>query len=194
LATASIASTETFDGFPSPTYFYTQEVVIDGVSYRTDQTAAGNMFAGNPLWTVGVHLGAMGYVSAPNDFGTNFIGTDQISFGTNNYVKDFGFFMLTSSTFPQPYDVSVTEIDGAISSFSISSEQDYFYVGFTSTTGIRELTIVNAPFTQKSNFSFDDVLRGSLQSIPEPSSLVILSVGLAIVLVYHSKRRANRVC
>jgi hypothetical protein len=163
LSSTPIVSTETFDEFPSPTFFFEPQVEIDKVLYKTDNPFEPE-FPGNPVWTVGIGAGPS--VTNPNDFGSNFIGNHQISFGENQFVNAFGFFIGTGGIFPTPnYEISVRETNGITSVISLTVINDVAYRGFVSTTGISSITVRDPDSSiAVSNWSYDNVSRGEIQS------------------------------
>jgi hypothetical protein len=196
LNNAPIVSTETFDDFPSHTGFFTPLVVIDQVVYDTD----GPCFyqgAPNPCWLVGIQLG-FGAVSPPNDFGATFanaITEHRISFGAGNSVDAFGFWFLSGGGFPPPHwEVVVHEIDGTDTIETLLFAADPRYRGFLSDVGINALTVRDFQGERDgaANWSYDNVSRSQVSSIPEPSSISLCIAGFPLVLWLTDRGRFQR--
>jgi hypothetical protein len=184
LNNAPIVSTETFDEFPSHTGFLTPQVVIDQVVYDTDGPC---FFEGRPnaCWLVGIHFGPS-VVSPPNDFGATFangITEHRISFGAGNSVGAFGFWFLSGAVFPPPHwEVVVHEIDGTDTVETLLFAADPRYLGFLSDVGINALTVrdFQGEPDGAANWSYDNVSRSQVSSIPEPSSILLCIAGLSL--------------
>ncbi|MDO8585718.1 MAG: hypothetical protein Q7T82_01640 [Armatimonadota bacterium] len=188
-ANASIASTETFDEFPRPSYpirFYTYEIELDGVSYQTNKRLPD---PGQAVW----HIwdSPWSTVSAPGSLMTNAIGTHTISFGTGKRVGAIGFWF---QSWNGDWDVLLNEANGAATLVSISHplfiQYGPEYHGFTSDIGISSLSVSAVDRGHGvANWSYDEVSR-SLVVVPEPSGLIVLlcSVsGLGGVLLKRRK-------
>ncbi len=183
-ANSTLVSTATFDEFAPGTVFYTDSVKIDGVSYTTDQISPGD-----PLWTIGSHIGSVGFVSPPNGFGASLIGEVRIDFGNGGHVNIFGFDFLSSAAFPQLYSFGVTEIDGVTTSFAINSGQPSVFVGFTSDKGISGVAVANVDPNTQYNYSFDNVGRSAITAVPEPSTFVMAGTGVLVAFGCAWRRR-----
>ena len=174
LSIAPIESVETFDEFPSQTIFNTAKVVIDKVVY---ETAAINPESGepvdpndpeNPLWTIGINV-YPGYVSSPNDFGSNGLYPNTITFGPGKYVKAFGFWFIHTceGIYSIPHwEITIKEINGQSTLVDVNCESSLVlpqFYGFFSKAGISKITIndyVGDP--SSSNWSYDDVSRSKI--------------------------------
>lgn len=168
LAANDIVSTETFDEFPTVTTF-SSPVTIDSVNYET--TIPG-------VFRAGINFG--GTVSSPNDFGSNRIAEDFLTFGAGGYVHGVGFwFGGLSGGLPVPHwEILVEETDGNIATEDVPDMTFPKYFGFSSPLGINMVTlhIFGGLGTGGSNWSIDNVSRTEI--IPEPSTLVLLVLGL----------------
>ena len=90
LQTGVVVSTETFDEFPVGTVVGAGTTVLDGVTYTSDQPDA--------TWIAGIHIHTVPpqYISPPNDFGTDLIGADTLTFGLGESSDAVGFYVLTA--------------------------------------------------------------------------------------------------
>jgi hypothetical protein len=187
LATAPIVSTETFDEFPSSTSFTTSTVVIDKVTYFTEPCL------------LEIHLGCWGIVSpgvaSPNRFGSNNTATDVLSFGTDQFVNALGFYLIVGGSVNEvpvaQYELRIVEINGETSLINIGPlPPSILFFGFSSSSGIRDLTF-DTIGDNRFNLQFDDVSRGTIQSVREPSSpvtLIFAVIGLFILRQYRQRQ------
>ena len=183
LRAAPIVSTETFDEFPTPTVLGTGTVIVDGVTYTSDQPAA--------RWIAGIliHQVPPRFVSPPNDFGTDLIGSDTLTFGAAATTNAIGFFLLTAGVFTT-YNVIVTTADGAQFIDPLVGEPNPAFRGFVAPEGIASVTVTHISPLSLFNFSFDNVSRGNIVSaVPEPASATLLGFGVFSLLAYFVLHR-----
>jgi hypothetical protein len=185
LASNPIVSTETFDEYPKGHLFMTPVVTIDSVTYE----ALPDPDDGESVWRAGIHFGVPGYVSSPNDFGSNWITDNILSFGTGRYVHGIGFWLLSGThRSGLVWEILAEETDGSVDVVGVwdwSNDQRYF--GFSSPLGFRSITVRDfAGDSSRSNWSFDNVSR--TESIPEPSTVALLVMGAVGLLVCRRRR------
>jgi hypothetical protein len=178
-ATGLVQSTETFDEFPHFTVLPNSAEQIDKITYT----------AGDPssVWIAGIHMGIPGYVSAPNDFGTNNIDENTLSFGAD-FVHAIGFYFSTGGIFPQPtYIINVTTTSGAVYSDHFSLTSGSVYRGYTAPEGIGSVTIADDPLVIGAfNWGLDNVSRSAI--VPEPASFALSLFSLLSI----ARRRGGR--
>ena len=183
-----IVSTETFDGYQESPLFETAVITIDSVVYQ----ALPNSQNGQSEWRTGVHFSAAGVASTPDDFGSNLISDNIISFGPGKYVNAIGFWLLSGANRPGLiWEIEAKETDGGVEVVEVSDwENEKRYYGFSSPVGIESITVRDYRGDNAgSNWSYDDVSR--TQIVPEPSTLVLLSLGGLLLLVFGRRGRRS---
>ena len=172
LAATAIASTETFDEFPSNTNFGSGTVIIDGITYT-----AGN----NALWQT--DSGGTAPVSPPNKFGINAIETNTLTFGPGFVTNAIGFYVLyAGTTDPSAQSqITVTSALGTsvteVLSFPFGG-QPVAFRGFAAPEGIISVEVANIPNPQVGfSFAFDNVSRGDIRLAVVTAVLDIRSGG-----------------
>ncbi len=170
LHAAPIVSTETFDEFPSPFYFFSPRVVIDGIAYTTASVPGAVCGGRQPCWTVesDVLLANLAHGSV-------------FTFGPGGHVKAFGILFSSSQEFPGPhFDLTIHEVDGSTTVALLGAGG---YAGILSTVGIDSLA-VSADFP----WQYDNVSHSQILSIPEPSlALSIALLPIAVLLMYRGR-------
>lgn len=207
LAEAPIASVETFDTYITNYGFITPSIVIDGVSYSTNECT-------NRCWTF-----YSNNVSPPNGLISNAIGENVIRFGTSRYVEAIGFWFnggvaSSGNTGPAFWGIQVTETNGLLTSLPIQALGAQYF-GFVSETGISRVTIRDNPEIHgASNWILDNVARAEIlggtaladstpvpppalggpdgpAGVPEPGTVALLSLGLLMLTSITKKRRVH---
>jgi len=195
LALNAIVSTETFDEYPFGSFFFSPVVTIDSVTFEAlPDPQSGE----EPYWRAGIHFGVPGYVSSPNDFGSNLITDNILSFGTDQCLHGIGFWLLSGThESGLVWEIVVEETDGSVEVVNVSDwTNDRRYYGFSSPLGIRSVTVRDyAGDSRRSNWSLDNVSRTQIipQIIPEPTTLIIWSLlgGLAVAVGWRRRRKAG---
>jgi len=179
LASGRVVSTETFDQFPNPTFLGTQTVTVSGITYTSMPMSR---------WIAG---GFFRNVSPPNAlFVENAIDARSLTFGEDQSTDAIGLFLL-SGGFPLPvFEFTVRSRDGGQLSEFVSVS-DVIYRGFIAPEGITSVSVRNVGTIVQSNFSFDNVSRGNITPIPEPSTFTLLGIG-TLGLFGYAWRRRNR--
>lgn len=183
LALNPIESTETFDGYPYNHSFMTPVVTIDSVTYE----ALPDPFNGESSWIAGIHFGVPGYVSSPNDFGSNWITDNIMTFGTDQYVDGIGFWLLSGThRSGVVWEIVAEESDGSVEVVGVSDwSNDQRYFGFSSPLGIKSITVRDFPGNPGAgNWSYDNVSRTAIMPVPEPVTFIIWCI-LGVLGVGH---------
>lgn len=182
-----IVSTETFDGYQGMPLFESAVVTIDSVTYQ----ALPNSQDGQSEWRTGVNFSAAGFASSPDDFGSNLISDNIISFGPGKYAEAIGFWLLSSADRPGLiWEIEAKEFGGDVQVVEVSDwENEKRYYGFSSPQGIESVTVRDYRGDNAgNNWSYDNVSRTTI--VPEPSALVLLSIGgLALLGLFRCRRR-----
>ena len=176
----NIVSTETFDEFLTPTTLGTGAVVTDGITYTSGEPAS--------RWIAGiqVHQVFPRFVSPPNDFGTDLIGSNVLTFGEGRATDAIGFFILTAGV-TMTYQISVTTAGGEQLNEPLVGEFQPAFRGFIAPEGITSVTVTHISPLSRINFSFDNVSRGSILPISghvvsEPSTYLLFGTCLLGIL------------
>ena len=139
-------------------------------SISSDQPAAE--------WRAGVLISQLPprFISPPNDFGTDLIGSDTLTFLSGGSTDAIGFFVL-SAGLRTTYVITVVTRTNTTLVEPLLGEPSPVFRGFVASEGIVSVTIAHANPVNRINFSVDDVSRGALTPIPEPSTALLLGVG-----------------
>jgi len=180
----SIVSTATFDQIPAGTVPGIGSANVNGITFAAQNPSAE--------WVVAAIVIPP---SPPNHFQTrNDPGLfETLTFGEGASTNAIGFFLL-GGTFPSPaYQIFVTTVDGRILTEDIVINGPSVYRGFVSPEGILSVRIERREFMGGfSNIVYDDVSRGNINEVPEPTTLLLLGTGVAgIVLKVHKRRQSN---
>jgi len=188
LAAAQIASTETFDEFPSSTSFTTPAVVIDDVVYSTEPCLLIVQLACWAITSPGV--------SEPNRFGSNATGTDVLSFGFGNFVNAIGFYFIAGGTVngipTAQQQLLIHETNGQTSTIDIGPiGPTTQYFGFVSSIGIYDV-VVNTIGDNQFNVQYDNVSHSRVE-VPEPQTLWLLVSSFLALLVARNSASLRRI-
>jgi hypothetical protein len=184
LSSNPIESTETFDGYSSPTWFPVGErtVTIDQVVYVDSQQ--------DPAWALEP---VSNQHSAPNALLARLSLEDKvILFAVGGYVHAIGWSFIPMSSAPgedarfrfvvQERDLTSTEVPWAGMSMG--------FVGLSSNVGIRSILVHQERVDGvRTNYAFDDVSRTRV--IPEPTAALSMGIGVLLFLLrgVHNRRK-----
>lgn len=180
LNTNPIVSTETFDSF-GVSVFPGTSVTIDSITY-TDPNA--------PEWRIDTVN-----ATAPFSLFSNEVGANILTFGDNQFVNQLGFFLIPFGSDPVSgnlqFQFIVEEITGVTTSFASVPQAGFNnFLGFSSNAGIRRLVV--SPQRSSggvlTNYSFDNVSRSEIQSVPEPTPVS----GLLLVFLFGASSFLKR--
>jgi hypothetical protein len=169
LNTAPIVSTEDFDSFEYLTRWYTPKTVIDQVSYEIDgpcEIEGGP----NPCWVI---LNGASHITNLQQLvvgSTEVISPLRIGLD-GGYAHSIGFIMPGGSIIPERtyIQIIVHEINGVdtLIDYGLMAGRSYF--GFTSTVGIRGLTLQDKPGDDSEflGWLFDNVSRSQVFTIQD---------------------------
>jgi hypothetical protein len=186
LMTGLVVSTETFDQLQPNAVMGTGNAVLDGITYTSDQAAA--------QWIAGIHIHQVPpqYISPPNDFGANLIGTNTLTFENAGSTNAIGFYIITAGVLTT-YNITVTTTTGQTWVEPLIFAPNPSFRGFISSEGITSVAVMNAFPQNTINYSFDNVSRGEILATPEPYTLLTFTGGLAsIALCAALKKCAPR--
>ena len=200
---SAIVSTETFDQFSTGTYI-SPTMAIDGVLYQTP--ASSWSFIGSPHTVV---------VSPPVALiARDSLDPATLSFGQGRYVDAFGFWFGSFTNYQSPlWSIDILETNGINTVVDITPQLWSQYFGFISSVGIESITVgLLPPFGGArggvnwwyDNVSRSDVLGGTTlpdvydcltypdpaSSVPEPSTIFLLGLGLAGVAVRQFRKKS----
>ncbi len=166
LFSAPIANTEPFDGNAEGILPFT----FSGTIFDDD-------IADPRLWRIASQPGGFGIPTTSNVLFTSGVQDDYFSFGTNNYVNAFGFFLFRpyhDETIGGIINVDVIEIDGQISTYIHDQDGQWLFFGFMSGVGISQVKVYNSTEDGilDTNFAFDNISRSAILSNLEPSITV----------------------
>jgi len=185
---AKIESTETFDEIPSRTIIGVGSVALAGITY-TSADALAQWYTFDSFVTP----------SPPNGLTQkNVIAPATLTFANGGNTGAIGFYLQPGSSFPGgDYRLDVVTTTGDILTVDTGIVTNTIFRGFVSVDGIREgiksisITPLEIP-GGISNFELDNVSRGAISAVPEPSSMTLARTGILILAVYMlSRRRAE---
>jgi len=184
-SSAQVVSTETFDEFQTDTAIGLGILTLDGISYTSPNPAA--------IWYV---TDTFVTPSPPNSLVIgNLIEPEMLTFAGGGFTDAIGFFLVGIGAFPRPFfRIDVVAADGQTLTEQIVSGPDtpIMFRGFVYENGISSVTIT--PLNLEgglSNFTLDNVSRGAISPIPEPSSLTLAAIGIAALTSAQASARLS---
>jgi len=181
VAAAPIEMTQDFESFASPTVFATPQVAFDEVAFRATPMPS--------TWLIDNSVGLM----RTNTLGTLSIVRQEIGFGEGRYVNAFGFTFLgggSTDGVAARYDIAILETDGSATTLPLSLFSGTYYFGFLSNTGIETISVNPVPSNGGTIlWRYDDFSRSSISAVPEPSTALLLLIGVALLLLCLSAHR-----
>jgi len=185
-SSAQVVSTETFDEFQIDTDIGVGSITIDGITYNSPNPSA--------IWHV---TDTFVTPSPPNSLVTrNLVEPETLTFAGGGVTDAIGFFLVGIGGTPAAFfRIDVLAADGEVSTEQIAPGFNTINVfrGFAYDNGISSVTITSLDLAGGlSNFHLDNVSRGAISAVPEPSALTLAAIGVA-VLAWWS-RRGRRSC
>ena len=179
-----VASTESFDEFPTDTDIGVGSVTVDGITYVSSDPSA--------IWYVSDTFVTP---SPPNGLVTrNVIAPETLTFAGGGSTDAIGFFLVGIGGFPPAFfRIDVMATDGQVLTEQIAPGLNTvsLFRGFAYQNGMSSVTITSLDLAGGlSNFHMDNVSRGAISAVPELSSLTLTAIGVA-GLACWSRRGLN---
>jgi hypothetical protein len=119
------------------------------------------------------------------------IGNDTLSFGNSKATDAIGFYILTAGL-ETTYNITIRTGDGQEYFFPLVGDPNPSFRGFVAAKRITSVVITNEGPISELNYSFDNVSRGAIQTIPEPSSLLLFASSFTVAIAINRRYNHSR--
>jgi hypothetical protein len=189
---ANVESTETFDELPSRIVVGVGSVALDGITYSSDNPF-GQWVTSNSFVTVSPPNTLVPPISIAS------IAAAALTFAAGGYTDGIGFYLVPGSTIPGGrYRFEVTTRLGETFNSDSGIKEHIFFTGFVSSDSMKDgiqyvsITPLQVP-GGISNFTMDNVSRGSI--VPEPNAVALWTTSIVILLAFslwRNRRQPSR--